>query len=75
MADEFSTSDTSTQALLAGLKSPASSEAFALFLEIYSTSILHIARQYAYDRNRLNECYLFISEKLSANKFHRLVSY
>jgi len=75
MADEFSTSDLSTQGLLARLRTPAGNEAFAQFLEIYSPSILQIARQYAYDRNRLNDCYLFISDKLTDNNFHRLVSY
>ena len=75
MADEFSTSESSTQALLARLRSPAGGEAFAQFLEIYSPAIMRVARQYAYDRARLNDCYLFISEKLSANDFHRLVSY
>lgn len=75
MADEFSTLESSTQALLARLRSPAGAEAFAQFLEIYSPAIMRIARQYAYDRPRLNDCYLFISEKLSANDFHRLVSY
>ncbi len=75
MADEFSTSDSSTQELLARLRSPAGNEAFAQFLEIYSPSILQIARQYAYDCNRLNDCYLFISDKLTDNNFHRLVSY
>ena len=75
MADEFSTSESSFQALLARLRSPAGDDAFAHFLELYSPAIMRIARQYAYDRARLNECYLFISEKLSANDFHRLVSY
>lgn len=75
MADEFSTSESTTHALLARLRSPAGDEAFAQFLELYSPAIMHIARQYAYGPARLNDCYLFISEKLSANNFHRLVSY
>jgi len=75
MADEFSTSESSIHALLAQLRSPAGSEAYERFLQIYTPAIMHIARQYAYDRNRLNDCYLFISEKLTANNFHRLVSY
>lgn len=75
MADEFTTSELSTQALLARLRSPAGDEVFAQFLELYTPSIMQIARQYAYDRARLNDCYLFISEKLSTDKFRRLVSY
>jgi len=75
MADEFSTSELSTRELLARLRSPAGGEVFAQFLEIFTPAIMLVARQYAYDRSRLNECYLFISEKLSDNNFHRLVSY
>ena len=75
MTDEFSTSDLSTRELLARLRSPDGGDAYAQFLEIYSPTIMLIARQYAYDRGRLNDCYLYISEKLSANNFHRLISY
>lgn len=75
MTDELSTSELSARALLVQLRSAAGDEAFEQFLELFSPAILHVARQYAYDRNRLNDCYLFISEKLSANHFHRLVSY
>jgi DNA-directed RNA polymerase specialized sigma24 family protein len=75
MAKENKTSESSTRVLLARLRSPDGGEAFAQFLNIFSPAIMQIARQYAYDQGRLNECYLFISEKLSANNFHRLVSY
>lgn len=75
MAEEFSTPESGIHALLARLRSPAREEAFAQFLEIFSPSIMQIARQYAYDPARLNDCYLFISEKLAANDFHRLVNY
>ncbi|MGA9574517.1 MAG: sigma-70 family RNA polymerase sigma factor, partial [Lysobacterales bacterium] len=75
MTEEFSTSESGIHALLARLRSPVGDEVFARFLEIYSPSIMQIARQYAYDPARLNDCYLFISEKLAANNYHRLVNY
>jgi len=75
MANEHSTSESSTRELLARLRSPDRDEAFAQFLKMYSPAIMQVAKQYAYDGNRLNECYLFISEKLSDNDFGRLVSY
>ena len=75
MADEFSTTESSTQAILARLRSPVGDAAFARFLDMYSPLIMQVSRQYAFDSNRLNECFLFVSEKLSANNFHRLVSY
>ena len=75
MANELSTLESSTQAILARLRSPEGNEAFTQFLEMYSPLIMQVARQYAFDGNRLNECYLFVSEKLSKDNFHRLVSY
>lgn len=75
MADKYSTSDSSVQLLLAQLRSPSSDEVFARFLALFSSSIQQLARQYTNDHNRLNDCYLFVTEKLSANNFHRLVSY
>lgn len=75
MTDELSTTELATQELLAQLRSPDGEEAFAQFLELFTPAIFQVARQYAYDAQRLNDCYLFVSEKLSANRFHRLVSY
>lgn len=48
---------------------------FAQFLKLFSSTILQVARQYATDHNLRDDCYLFVTEKLSANRFHRLVSY
>jgi RNA polymerase sigma factor (sigma-70 family) len=36
---------------------------------------MHIVSRSEYQREQLNDCYLFICEKLSENNFHRLVSY
>ncbi len=75
MANTLSTLESATQALLARLRSPVGGEAFAQFLDMYSPAIMQIARQYAFDSNRLNDCFLFITERLCADKYHRLVSY
>lgn len=75
MSDVLSTSESKTQDMLARLRSSSGDEAFAQFLRRYSPAILQIARQYAFDGNRLNECFLFVSEKLSADDYRRLTSY
>ena len=36
---------------------------------------MHIASRGEYHREQLNDCYLFVCEKLCENNFHRLVSY
>jgi len=75
MTHDYSKSDSSVQELLAQLRSPSGDEVFALFLELFSSAILQLARQYTNDHNHLNDCYLFVTEKLADNDFHRLVSY
>jgi len=75
VAENYSKSDSSVQLLLAQLRSPSGDEVFARFLELFSSNILQVARQYSNDHHHLNDCYLFVTGKLSANSFHRLVSY
>lgn len=75
MADDYSKSDSSVLELLAQLRSPDGEQVFERFLGLFSSAILNVARQYTNDHNLLNDCYLFVTEKLSANDFHRLVSY
>lgn len=75
MANDYSKTDSSVQELLAQLRSPSGDVAFAQFLKLFSSTILQVARQYTNNHNLLNDCYLFVTEKLSANNFHRLVSY
>ena len=57
MTDELSTSELSARALLAQLRSAAGDEAFEQFLELFSPAILHVARQYAYDRDQRDTSY------------------
>jgi len=74
MANERLTSFSSNE-LLARLRSGDGSEAWQQFLDRYAPTIMQLASQYEYDRDRLNDCYLFICEKLSDNGFHRLLCY
>jgi len=75
MTNERSSSESSTNKLLARLRSPEPSKAWKQFLDFYSPVIMHIAGQYEYDPGALNDCYIFICEKLSDNDFHRLLSF
>jgi RNA polymerase sigma factor (sigma-70 family) len=75
MADNYSKSDSSVQLLLAQLRSPSGDEVFARFLDLFSSAIFQVARQYSNDHHHLDDCYQFVTEKLSANNFHRLLSY
>jgi RNA polymerase sigma factor (sigma-70 family) len=74
MKKELSTGFSSDE-LLARLRSSDRDEAWKQFLEIYSPLIMHIASLYEFHRDSLDDCYLFICEKLSDNNFSRLLSY
>jgi len=75
MKDQLSKSDSYVLELLAQLRSPVADAAFGQFLELYSSAILQISGQFAKGHDRLNDCYLFVTEKLSDDNFHRLVSF
>lgn len=75
MSKERSQTGSSINELLARLNSPARSKAWKQFLDSYASTIMHVASQYEYDRGRLNDCYLYICEKLSDSGFRRLLSY
>lgn len=64
-----------TSELFAGLRSPSPDKAWKQFLEIYSPTIMLVAAQYEHDRDRRNDCYLFICEKLCDHGFRRILSY
>ena len=74
MENERLTSFSSNE-LLARLKSGDGSKAWKQFLDSFTPTIMHVASQYEYDGGRLNDCYLFICEKLSDNGFRRLLCY
>lgn len=74
MTNKRSSNFSSTE-LLARLRSGDRGKAWQQFLNVYSPVIMHIAGQYEHHRDRLNECYLYICEKLSENGFRRLLSF
>ncbi len=61
--------------LISRLQTAGAGKAWKQFLDSYAPTIMHVASQYEYDRDRLNDCYLYICEKLSDNDFRRLLSY
>jgi len=75
MANERSKTRFSTSGLLAGLRSPTPDKAWKRFLEVYSPTIMLVTGQYEHHRDRLNDCYLFVCEKLSKHGFRRLLMY
>jgi len=74
MAKKRSTGFSSGE-LLAGLRSRDRSKAWKQFLAVYSPVIMHIASQHEHHRDDLDDCYLFICEKLSEKDFYRLLSF
>jgi RNA polymerase sigma factor (sigma-70 family) len=61
--------------LLNELSSGRADAAWARFLERFSPLLLHVARQFAVDNERAADCYLFVCEQLSDNRFRRLLSF
>ena len=74
MTKERSTKVSSAE-LLARLRSRDRSKAWKQFLAVYSPVIMHVASQHEYHRDSLDDCYLFVCEKLSENDFYRLLSF
>lgn len=67
--------DATVGALLDQLASDVASQAWNHFLAQFSPLILHIARQYEFDRDRAMECFLYACNQLSDNAFRRLRCY
>ncbi len=67
--------DESIQEFLVGLSSRRPDCAWDKFLNDYSPLILHIARRYENDDDRVMNCYVFVCEKLSDNHFRRLLKF
>jgi len=61
--------------ILAALRSSDPSGAWKQFLEMYSQVIMLIAGRYQHGRDRRNDCYLYVCEKLSDRNFRRLQQY
>ncbi len=75
MSKERSQTGPSINELLTRLNSPARSKAWKQFIDRYAQTIIRVASQYEYGPDHLNDCYLFICEKLIDNSFRRLRAY
>ena len=61
--------------ILEGLSSIRAENAWKSFLKAYSAMIVQVVHQYENDRDRIDECFLFVCEKLSDNGFRRLLQF
>jgi len=61
--------------LLHRLASPDAGMAWLEFLERYSPLIMHVASQFEYEQERINECFLYACEQLNDNGFRRLLKF
>ena len=67
--------DLQTDDLLRQLRSRDPREAWARFLELYSPLLFDVARRFERDDEAVADCYLYICEQLSANRFGRLLRF
>ena len=67
--------DRSIHEILVGLASGDADIVWNQFLNDYSPLILHLARRYENDDGRVMDCYIFVCEKLSDNRFSRLLKF
>lgn len=75
MENGYGNSDGYVRELLAGLSSSAPGSAWREFLQRYSQTIMLIATKGEGRNHDINDCYLFVCEKLSDNGFARLKRY
>jgi len=68
-------SEKSEASLVRQLKTPDAWTAWTEILNRYASLIMKTASQFEYQQNRKNECFLFVSEKLSEDGFKRLLNY
>ena len=67
--------DTSIEEILRRLKSADAGAAWSEFLDRYAGLIMKTAGQFEYEQVRVNDCFMYVCEKLSDNGFKRLLSY
>lgn len=72
MKNDLAKSDAFAREILAQLETPACSTAWAQFLDHYSPLIMLVVRKYESQPDRVNDCYLYVCEKLCDNRFRRL---
>jgi len=68
-------SEKSDGALVRELKSANAWSAWSEFLHRHAALIMKTAGQFKYEQDRKNDCFLFVSEKLSEDGFKRLLRY
>jgi RNA polymerase sigma factor (sigma-70 family) len=68
-------SEKSDGALLRQLRSPDAWTAWTEILNRHASLIMKTASQFEYQQDRKNDCFLFVSEKLSEDGFKRLLKY
>jgi RNA polymerase sigma factor (sigma-70 family) len=61
--------------ILGRLNSGRVESAWKAFLKAYSPMIMQVALKYEIERDRANDCFLFVCEKLSDNGFRRLLQF
>jgi RNA polymerase sigma factor (sigma-70 family) len=68
-------SEKSDESLLRQLKTPNAWTAWTEILHRHASLIMKTASQFEYQQERKNDCFLFVSEKLSVDGFKRLLKY
>ena len=63
------------QKILAELSTRRAENGWRAFLVTYSPMLMQVACQYEADKNRANDCFLFVCEKLSDDGFKRLLQF
>jgi RNA polymerase sigma factor (sigma-70 family) len=61
--------------LLHRLSGREAGAAWAEFLDRYAQLIMNTANQFEYEPDRINDCFLFVCEKLNDNRFRRLLKF
>jgi RNA polymerase sigma factor (sigma-70 family) len=67
--------DQSVENLLQKLRSRDPHEAWSEFLEAYSVPIFHVVRHFDSNLDRASDCFQFVCEKLSEDRFRRLLRF
>lgn len=58
--------------ILQRLNTREAGAAWSQFVDSFSPLIMRAVRQFEFEQERANDCFLFVCEKLSDNEFHRL---
>lgn len=75
MTEEHPDSKKSTANLMRRLSSTDAGTAWVEFLELYAPLIMSAAGQFEYERDRANECFLYVCEQLNDDAFRRLLKF